>query len=71
MSEKERNEAIKRTAELFENEVEKKLYLHMIENGTSWENFVNVVIKSNGIVGVGLISLADELKEIVYKKIRG
>lgn len=43
----------------------------MVDNKIDLTEVVDAVIESNGIVGVGLISLVDDVHAHVYDKIKG
>lgn len=38
------------------------------ENGLTITDLIDVVIEINGIIGVGLITLGDQLRKYVYNK---
>ena len=40
-----------------------KIYEFMADNNTSIEEILDVIIESNGLVGVGIISLQDQIDE--------
>lgn len=42
----------------------------VLERGLTISSLIDVVVDLNGFVGVGLISLGDNLKEYCYSKIR-
>ena len=42
----------------------------VLEEGLTITDVIDVVIELNGFIGVGLISLGDQLKTYVYSKIR-
>ncbi len=41
------------------------------EEGLTITDLIDVVIELNGFIGVGLISLGDDLKKYIYDKING
>ena len=41
----------------------------VLENNLTITRLIDVVVKHNGIIGVGLITLGDQLKEYVNSKI--
>ena len=49
------------------NEIIKKM---IVENGIIIEDFIDFIIKENGIVGVGLITLSEHLADYIKKDIR-
>lgn len=46
-----------------------QIKLLMIENDVSLTDVIDITIESNALIGVGLISLGDGLKEYCYSKI--
>lgn len=47
---------------------EKKLYDFLLKNtDISWEDMISVVIKSNGIIGVGLVTLEEDIIKYIKK----
>lgn len=38
----------------------------MLQNGLTLEKVIDVVVDSNAIIGVGLISLGDSIKDYIY-----
>lgn len=40
-----------------------KIYEFMADNNTSIEEILDVIIESNGLVGVGIISLQDQIEK--------
>lgn len=40
-----------------------KIYEFMADNNTSIEEILDVIIESNGLVGVGVISLQDQIEK--------
>ncbi len=51
-------------------EREKMIYDFMIEKDIQLNEVLDVVVESNGIVGVGLISFAQDTKKYIEDKIR-
>jgi len=47
----------------------KKVEQLVLDEGLTITDVIDVVVKLNGIIGVGLITLGDRLKEYVYDKI--
>jgi hypothetical protein len=45
------------------NQQEQKIYDFLLESGATLNEVIDVVIKSNGIIGVGLISLKDSVSQ--------
>ena len=50
------------------HEAKVELINFMTERNIELSDVVDVVIESNGLIGVGLITLADDLKAYVLKK---
>ena len=48
------------------NEIIKKM---ITEDGIIIEDFIDFIIKENGVVGVGLISLSEHLADYITKRI--
>ncbi len=44
-------------------ENEQKAYDFLLESGVSLKEVIDVVIQSNGLVGVGLVSFKDEIND--------
>jgi hypothetical protein len=42
----------------------------MVENGIDLKNVLDAVIASNGIIGVGLITLGEDLQAYCFNKIK-
>jgi hypothetical protein len=51
------------------NKKEQEVYDFFIESGASLNDMINVVIKSNGLVGVGLISLNNDITKYIKEKL--
>ena len=43
----------------------------VLNEGLTITDLIDVVIDLNGIIGVGLIGLGDNMKEYIYNKIKG
>lgn len=41
----------------------------VLEEGLTVTNLLDVVIEENGIIGVGLVSLGEEIKNYIHSKI--
>jgi len=50
--------------------IKAKLLKVIMEDGATIEHFIDAVIEGNSIVGVGLITLGDKLKDYCYNKIK-
>lgn len=48
----------------------KKIEQYVIEEGLTITDLIDVVVELNGIIGVGLISLGDGLREYTHNKIK-
>ena len=57
----------------FDDKEKSKIYKFMLDNGTSIETILDVVIESNHLKGVGVISLQDQINDHLgtYLKPRG
>ena len=51
------------------NEKEQAVIEFLTKKGVSLEDIIDVTIKSNRIIGVGLISLADRIRDYIEAKI--
>lgn len=49
---------------------EKQIKKLVLEQGLTIMDLIDVVIKLNGIIGVGCIRLGDDLKDYCYNKIK-
>jgi hypothetical protein len=49
---------------------QKEIEKLMLEKGLTIEQVIDTVISLNAIIGVGLVSLGNHLKEYCYNKIR-
>jgi len=49
------------------NKREQKLYDFMRQNETGLDEVIDLVIKSNGIIGVGLVTLEESCKRTIDK----
>ena len=48
----------------------KKIIKWLVANDIVVEDVIDAIIKENGIIGVGLISLADAMKEHIHSHIK-
>jgi hypothetical protein len=56
--------------EVDKNTVKAKILKVIMDEGATVEDFIDVVIEGNAIIGVGLITLGDKLKDYCYNKIK-